>query len=192
MVRVEAISDDPALGNPSLERRVDRLEHAVAALQDTEIVEERIVARVTQQLKRSPLKSLRESATAVIDSSRMLLPKSEPAASDNYDAAEDAKHEATATSTESARSKPGWFLIQLWSEVRTFWKSLFDHRYTFSMTGRVAPIGIAFTYLFTWLFIGGIAFVGSVTERIIDVALAMLLYKVLSREVQRYRSMFPH
>lgn len=159
-----------ALDHPTeVEQRLRRLESAVAALQDTQLMEERVADRVVQKSKRSPLSALRDTATVVVDAGKALVPK--------------------ASSTTPPAENAGWLLVDLWSEVRTFGRMLFDHRYPFSYAGRFGPVIIICAYVFCWLFMGGVF--GSLLERVIDIVLAFILYKIMSREVQRYRAMFP-
>ena len=162
-----------------IEQRLRRLEAAVAALQDTQIMEERVAERVVQKLKRTPLKALRDSASVIVDVGKSMVPlKTEPSGTQP-------KPE------ENTVEKPGWLLLDLWSEVRTFGRMLFDHRYPFSYAGRFGPVIIACTYIFSWLFLAG-SIVGGTLDRILAIVLAFLLYKIMSREVQRYRAMFPN
>jgi hypothetical protein len=161
---------------PEVEQRLRRLEASVAAMQDTQLMEERVAERVVVRLKRSPLKALRESAGLVVEAGRSLAPV-EPVV----------ERPAAPTGTENAL----WLLPDLWSELRTFGRMLFDHRYAFSITGRFGPAVIVCTYVFVWFFIGGITLVGGFVERAIDIVLAVLLYKIIAREVRRYRRMFP-
>jgi hypothetical protein len=173
-----------AADHPSdVEMRLRRLEASVTALQDSQLMEERVAERVVQKLKRSPLKSLRDSAGVIVDAGKALIPAVGAAATSD-------KAKAAPTAAPSI-DKPGWLLIDLWSEARTLGRMIFDHRYPFSYAGRFGPIIIACTYAFSWLFVSGMPMIGGITERIIDIFLAFLLYKILSREVQRYRGMFP-
>jgi hypothetical protein len=178
-----------AAEHPSeVESRLRRLEASVAALQDTQLMEERVAERVAVRMKRSPMKSLRDSAGVIVDAGKMLLPlKSDASGS----MARPVEAVADTMPIPPAPDKPGWLLFDLWSEMRTLGKMLFDHRYPFSYAGRFGPVIIGCTYAFSWLFVSGMPMIGGITERIIDVLLAFLLYKILAREVQRYRAMFP-
>lgn len=162
-----------AIEHPSdVEQRLRRLEAAVAALQDTQLIEERIAERVVQKSKRTTLTSVRDTAGVIVNAGKALVP-------------------AMANAATPTADKPGWLLVDLWSELRTFGKMLFDHRYPFSYAGRFGPVVIACAYAFSWLFLSGMPLIGGVSERLVDVALAFILYKIMSREVQRYRAMFP-
>jgi hypothetical protein len=163
-----------AVDHPTeVEQRLRRLESAVAALQDTQLMEERVAERVVQKAKRSPLAALRDKANVVLDAGKALVPA------------------ASSPSTQPAADKAGWLLIDLWNEIRTFGKMLFDHRYPFSYAGRFGPVVIACTYVFCWMFLSGMPLIGGFSERVVDFVLAFILYKIMSREVQRYRAMFP-
>lgn len=98
---------------------------------------------------------------------------------------------APTTSDTPPEPPRGWFLTELWTECRYFVRMLSDHRYPFSFSARIGPLAIFCAYFLAWLIIGWIPFVGSIAERIVDLILAAVLYKILSREVARYRAMFP-
>src|SRR6516225_2982024 len=57
-----------------LELRVRRLEDAVAMLQDTRRVEDRIVERLSRRLKRDASGGLKDPAGVIIDAGRQALP----------------------------------------------------------------------------------------------------------------------
>src|SRR5438034_6515099 len=82
-----------------VEQRLRRLESAVAALQDTQLMEERVAERVLQKSKRSPLAALRDTATVVVDAGKALVP-------------------TASSNTPPASDKSGWLLVDLWAEVR--------------------------------------------------------------------------
>ncbi len=167
-----------AVDHPTdVEQRLRLLESAVVALQDTQLMEERVAERIAQKSKRTPMAALRDTASVIVDASKALVPTGSAS--------------STTNPSPPPADKPGWLLLDLWSEVRTFGKMLFDHRYPFSYAGRFGPVVIACTYAFSWMFLSGMPIIGGVTERIVDVVLAFVLYKIMSREVYRYRAMFP-
>jgi hypothetical protein len=103
--------------------------------------------------------------------------------------------EANGTPPTAAFAPPapqrGWLLPELWGEVRTLMRMFGDHRYPFSFSMRLGPLTIGVLYVIQMWTIGLIPVVGWFFERIIEVVLAFMLYKILSREVARYRAMFP-
>src|SRR4051812_36038994 len=142
---------------PEVEQRLRRLEAAVAALSDTQLMEERVADRVSQRMKRAaPLKSLPDSAGVIVEAGRMLMPKP-------------ADVPPPGAGTVPPPDRPAWLLLELWGEVRTFAAMLFDHRYPFSFTGRFGPLCLAMAYLVSWVFISGILLIGPFLDRAFDV-----------------------
>lgn len=171
----ELTSDLPA----EVELRIKRLEAAVAALQDTPLMEERVAERVIQRLKKTPIKALRDSAEALLEPNGK-APKPDDAI---------AVSPVTDTTQPKAKvDKRGWFLFDFWTEVRSIGRMFFDHRYHFSWIGRIAPTVILTMYIFLWLFVPSAL---SLVERIADIALIVLLYHILAREARLYRSTYP-
>lgn len=153
-----------------LEDRLHRLESALAALQDTQLMEERLVERVAAKVTTpSRTAGWRAGAAALFCNGADIVPLQPPKA-----------------------VNAGRLFYGLWDEFRTFWRMLFDHRYRMSFTGVVGPIAIIVCYLLSWLVVGSIPLVGWMLDRLFAVVLAVLLYKILSREVARYRSMFAY
>lgn len=177
MVDVQVFPENELTGDlpAEVELRIRRLEAAVTALQDTPLMEERIADKVIQRLKRTPIKALRESAEALM----------EPNPSKSGDGG-DASDTGTATSFAPNDHRRGWFLFDLWAELRSIGRMYFDHRYHFSWLGRVAPTAIVVLYVLFWLF-SPFGFI----ERIVDIALIVLLYHVLAREARLYRNAYP-
>src|SRR5437762_9248785 len=67
----------------ALEQRLRRLEDAVAAIQDTQLMEDRVVERVIQRVDHAPFPPLHEGAGVVVTAARMLLPKTVDAVPEN-------------------------------------------------------------------------------------------------------------
>jgi hypothetical protein len=153
------------------------LEAAVAALQDTPLMEERVVERVIQRLKKTPIKNAKDEPIRGSDA-KEIGAGSIPV---------DVNVEPTPSVGTPSCDRRGWFLFDLLSEFRTIGQMTFDHRYRFSWIGRVGPIVIAVIYIFLWLLIGGSGILG-IFERIFDIVLVVLLYHILSREARIYRS----
>ena len=88
-----------------------------------------------------------------------------------------------------------WFFVQLWAEMRLAVKMYFDPRYRVSRTAQVAfplfAVLLALNYfLFSVWF--SIAVISPVAERLLDVVLAVLAYRVLTRELDRYRAVLDY
>ncbi len=88
-----------------------------------------------------------------------------------------------------------WFFVQLWAELRLAVKMYFDPRYRVSRTAQVAfplfAVLLALNYfLFSVWF--SIAVLSPVVERLLDVFLAVVAYRVLARELDRYRAVLDY
>jgi hypothetical protein len=167
-----------------LEMRIQRLEAAVTALQDTPLMEERVVEKVIQRLKRMPIKSLRESTEAMNATNESTTVSPE----DGQAPAPDLTISAAAGRTDRRR---GWFLFDLWKELRTIGQMFFDHRYHFSWIGRIVPTVLITMYVAFWILIPPFL-VFQIIERALDIAVIVILYFVLSREARMYRSAYPY
>jgi hypothetical protein len=171
----------------ALEQRVRRLENAVAALQDTQLMEDRVVERVVHRLDHAQL-PLHESSGLIVDAARMLLPKTVEAVPEAGTAPQEDNGAPAAAATAAAR--PTWLLLEVFREFRAILRMLTDYRYRMTWTGRIVPLvalGIAF---FSWVLIGGrFLYLGDVIDKAIDVVLAVVVYKVYTREVHRYHEL---
>lgn len=89
----------------------------------------------------------------------------------------------------------GWFVSQIWSEIRLAVRMYFDPRYRVSRTAQIAfPLFAALLVLNYFLFSVwfSIAIVSPIVERLLDVVLAVLAYRVLMRELDRYRAVLDY
>lgn len=164
-----------------MELRLRRLEDAVAALQDTSLLEERVAERVSQRARKAAsFAGFRDPAGVVIESSRAMLP---PVASLPMST-------LSATSPAvAAVAGSAWLPWELWSEVRLAARMVRDSRYSLSPTGRYGPAVLGVAYLFIWFFTWSVPFIGGLIERAALIAAVLLLYKLMSREVRRYQTM---
>jgi len=146
---------------PEIEERLHRIEEAVAALQDTGIVEARVVERVIERLKSNsgaPLSAAQEASAARVG--------------------------------QETAEAPRWFLLELWYELRAMVRMIADHRFKLSLTAKIVPILILVVYLLTAFLSSSIPLVGWAFERVVDIVLVVMLYVILSREARRYRETY--
>jgi hypothetical protein len=174
----------PTNGNgdlSALKQRVDRLEGAVATLQDTHELEDRVVERVEDRLAQRPLPLLAPVAPLVIETSRNLP-------------LQVVSSEAR-THSESGRStwRSAWFLYDTYADLRAMLHMYFDPRYRMSWKMRVLPIVILVAiFTSTWWAPGTmIPIVGGIANKLIDLVLAFILIKILTHEARRYRETAP-
>jgi hypothetical protein len=84
----------------------------------------------------------------------------------------------------------GWFLMQLAAEFRLMVRMYFDPRYRISRTTQFVLPGIVLLAVLNYFLFASwfsIAIVGPVLERIIDMVLCVIGYKLLTWETGRYR-----
>jgi hypothetical protein len=159
-----------------LEPRVRRLEDAVAALQDTRQLEERVAERVANRMDHQA--APRQSADVLFQAGRQLLP-----------AALALTHDAGGNSAP----RTGWLPWELYAEIRTIVTMFLDRRFSVSWTARVVPIVLLVFLVLSWLFLDGhFLLLGTLLDKVVDVLLIICTYKILSREAQRYREALPH
>jgi hypothetical protein len=168
-----------------LEQRVRCLEDAVAMLQDTKRVEERIVERLSRRLKRDAPGSSKEPAGVVVDAGRQLLPAALSFIRTQADNAEEA----------SAGSPPpaprSWLVFEAYTEARAMARMYVDPRYRLTWSAKVVPPVLLLAILTSWIWIPGTYLLPfalvAVVVKVVDLVLAFLAIKVLIREVRRYR-----
>jgi hypothetical protein len=148
---------DPLLA--SLEQRVQRLEDAVANLQEkTE----------KPQVKLGPTPPDSDHIMAGEPQEKPHVPSDEP--------------------KTSARAP--WLLVDILRESRAIVQMFFDIRYRVGWFTRLLVI-VLLALIFTsglWFPLAYLPLLGPPFEKILDVLLAFLTYKVLSREARRYRA----
>jgi len=179
----------PALSNgEAMESRVRRLESAVAAIQDTKLMEERLMERVMDRLPPPapppPLATPVPPPTAVpvppdmlIEAGRAML----PTAISTVGAMTDPRN-APASGVLAPRS---WLLTDLIQEFRTLWVLVRDHRFKPSWTIKTVPVICLTIFVVGLLTLG--SFLGTIVQYFLTIFLVIVTYKTISREVERYR-----
>lgn len=88
-----------------------------------------------------------------------------------------------------------WFLAHVVAELRLVLTMYFDPRYRISRTAQFALPGIVLVIIFNYFFFSvwvNITFLSPVVERLLIVILAVLGYKLLVREIARYREVLAY
>jgi hypothetical protein len=88
-----------------------------------------------------------------------------------------------------------WFLGHIATEVRLILTMYFDPRYRISRTAQFALPGIVLILIFSYFFFSvwvTITFLSPVVERLLIAILAVLGYKLLTRELARYREVLAY
>src|SRR5581483_10101748 len=96
----------------ALDQRVRRLEDAVAALQDTHLMEDRVVERVVQRLDHAPYALHEPAGGLLVSAARMLLPKTIDAvpSADQLPPAADAPADGTAATPAAPTARQAWLI----------------------------------------------------------------------------------
>jgi len=166
----------------SLEERVQRLEGTVAGLQDTRQLEERIVERLHDRWSPGTAHAIRTDLEAPV----AVPPVATPAAVDGPPPlAEPPRYH------EPVR-KP-WLLWDAYAEARVMILMYVDPRYRLTLMTRILPLVLLALILTSWFWLPGtsVPVIGTLVDKVLDLVLAFLLFKVLSREARRYREVSP-
>jgi hypothetical protein len=178
----------------ALEQRVRRLEDAVATLQDSRALEERVVERVSKRLKRDSAAEIPESGR-VLNAGRQLLPA---ALNLIRTKAAEADQESAGTPSLGALTQPRsplrpWILFEAYAELRTIVRMFLDHRYRMTWPARVVPLALLALILTSWIWLPGTMILPTslmtIVDKVIDLVLAFLAFKILVREARRYREL---
>lgn len=188
---VSSSADAPG-GSPdalkAVEERIKRLEDALAALQDTRQLEEKIVDRLTKRTEPKPAESVRKKAGKLADAGRRLLPAAVSGLLLSSVSAEEKADAGAPEATSSPIPLPrSWLLVEAYHEFLAMVRMFFDPRYRVSWHAWVIPTSALGLMAFSWFFIGYIPFLGTVLDKVIDLILAFVIYKVLIHEANQYR-----
>ena len=172
----------------SLEQRVRRLEEALATVQDTRQLEERVVERLIRAAPPAqPVTAAPPPASTglLLDVGRRLLP-----------AAVDAvKAEANAAEAQARAGAPplrrSWLVFDLVAEARVMVRMFVDPRYRMTWACRLVLPVLAGLLFISWWQLGSIPLLGALLDKVMDVLLAFMAYKILAREVGFYRDRIP-
>jgi hypothetical protein len=179
---------DPA---ESMEQRIRRLEKAISAMQDTRLMEERVVEKVVNRIDQAPQQAPAhpgEAADGTTNGGPELLSGSVRAVGSQLVA----MTSPAAESNGSVFSAKSWILTDIAQEIRTFFVMFFDFRYRTSPIAKIIPIGAFFMFVLSWIFMqGSVIFIGSLMNYMLDLFLVILVYKTLQREAARYRAILP-
>jgi hypothetical protein len=172
-----------------LEQRLHRLENAVEALQDTRQLEERLVERVADRMSRNPPRALVEASGVLIEAKRRRM----PAKYGSTRSSEGGLPEALPVAAPPPRQP--WFVFEALADIKAMLRMFIDPHYRPARFSLLMTM-ILLTAIFTsWLWVPGTALLGIIgtgLDKVVDLVLALFLYKILSREARRYRASFPN
>ena len=176
-------TNGPHHSGETLEQRVHRLEDAVAALQDTQIMEDRVCERVMGKMGRI----LPPDAAGIIEAERRGYP---PAG----DAPPAEEPPPGSPPLPPAVTRSAWLVVEVFRELRTIIRMFFDPRFRVSWSAVFALMILAAILVSQWLpqpwMI--IPVIGPVLDKVVGLILALFAYKILSREMRRYQEAVAH
>ncbi len=179
----------------ALEERVRQLEQLVATLQDTHALEERVVERVTAQVKPSATAAVRESAGYLLQAGRHLLPAAVSVLADQAPPTDAPPPAAAPTATPAAAPRKRWLLPDVYAEVRAIIRLYLDPRFRLTWQARLAPLILVPAIATSWIWLPGTGILPGVVMtlvmKVVDLVLAFVLFHVLHREATRYRATSP-
>jgi hypothetical protein len=169
----------------ALEHRVRRLEDAVATLQDTKPLEERIADRVTRRLRRERGAPPAESSGSLVSAGRQLLPAALSLVRVQADRADEPLH------ARSVSPRRPWLLLEAYADLRAMVRMFFDPRYRLSWLARVGPLVLIGLIATSWIWLPGTSILPTsfmtLIDKAVDLVLAFFAFKILAREACRYR-----
>jgi hypothetical protein len=178
------------LHTESLQQRVHRLEDAVAALQDTHIMEDRVTERVLGKVSRA--KDL--EGTGIVEAERRTAP---PAT-----VAHPSIAQPVATAAPSVTARTAWVAVEVFRDIRTGVAMFFDPRYRVSWGAYFAMLLLFYVLVSHWLWslwagiplLGlvsvplGFPVVGAILDKALGLVFALFAFTRLAREMRRYQA----
>lgn len=161
----------------ALEQRVHRLEEAVAAMSDTQLMEDRVVERVARRVEPTANGGLMAGAAKFFKGQSR---KSEPTGDETAPQPDVVVPEPPA--------KSSWLILEFVDEIRAAMRMFADYRYRVSWPGRVVPVVCIVLAVIAYFVTGIVPIIGTPLNYLIDAVLVVIFYKSMSREVARYQS----
>lgn len=88
-----------------------------------------------------------------------------------------------------------WFVVQMWSELRLAVRMYFDPRYRISRTAQLTFPAVAALFALNYFLFSvwfSVPVASPVAERLFDALLTVVAYRVLLRELDRYRTVLDY
>jgi hypothetical protein len=103
--------------------------------------------------------------------------------------------ESPPPAAEAGRPRQGrrWLLGEIVAEARVILRMFLDPRYKLTFFGRVVPLLLVAAIVLSYWWVPGtsIFIVGTLLDKVVDLVLAFVLFKVLGHEARRYRETSP-
>lgn len=167
-----------------LEQRLQRLEDAVAALCDTQALEDRVAARVSEKVIGKLPAATPVSDTQIAPVASYAPYDPEPAMPNFRD------NVARGWQSTLASADTLSLLGDMWSDVRTFWAMIRDGMYPMTWLSRLIgllPAAYLLWSMFAGFHNGILGAVGYIIDLLLLVPFLYIALKVWGRELRRYR-----
>jgi hypothetical protein len=195
---VEEQANLPHLDDSSLEiltQRLQRLEDAIASLQDTRGLEDRVFERVRQNIHTRPAEPEARASERIVDRKKLPLPMLS-----NLLTPPAAVKETSAPATGPALGglppvvvvREGLFIVDVWHELRATLRMFVDMRYRMGWLNRLLIFGLLIAILTSHVWLPGASYwegiwiIGPMLDKIVCLLLGFFLFKILSREARKY------
>jgi hypothetical protein len=177
-----AAGPPPEAAVPSLEQRVRRLEDALAMLQDLRRRDAAPVSYPAPQAVVAPQLATGSPVAVVVEAGKRL-----PTA-----AQEQVSPSPSAPPVEAPKTSR-WLLLDLVAEARAIGRMFVDPRYHLSWWARIMALVLIVGFVTSSLWVPGTSLpgFGFVINKVADLLLGFVLFKVLGREASRYRATAP-
>jgi hypothetical protein len=187
MADVPLVTEPTVVADGVLAERVRRLEEQLATREAAPPADEEVARRVLTLLAEKAAQHRAQSAgeppvpgliPAAVTAARV--------AQTYFPAGPDAPPGAAAQPAETGFR--AWLVTQVADEFRLIFRMYFDPRYRLSRVAQFGvPIVLALMVL-NYFFVASLPVVGFLFERLLLIVLAVVLYRILAREVVRYRA----
>jgi hypothetical protein len=100
---------------------------------------------------------------------------------------------AQASLPGAAHARHAWLLAEALAEARAIVRMYLDPRYRLSWVGWLLPLVLlaAFFTSYYWVPFASVTVIGYLLNKLVDLLLAFVLFKVLTHEARRYRETAP-
>jgi len=170
-----------------LEQRIQQLESAIAALHDTNALEERIAERIAHQLQAAVSA---EAERLVAAQPRTVAPVATPLPQAAAQPAPRPNGIAVGPRPTVAPKLAGlpWLVVDICREALAIFWMFLDRNYNVAWPTRLLILTLLMAVLTSqwWDPLAYLPFVGGVLDKLVDLLLAFAMFKALSNEARRY------
>jgi hypothetical protein len=179
------------------EERLRRIEDAIAAMQDQQAIEERLLERL---LNRVSPGAAAGSRLPEVDPHPVPLPPashqpshqpSQPVALLESVIPDTPASKLVKTAVYARQQASGWLIVDMLRDLYDIGRMYFDNRYRVSRNAKVVPMVVLIVMMLSYLyftFMVPLPIINTICDKILNVFLILYLYRYLSREAERYRN----